>query len=131
MLLVCALAGCSTPPSGLSHTCAPGQQLHVSETLYFGTAKPDGVVSAQEWEAFLGDVVTPRFPDGLTVWNATGQWRSADDGEIVREQTYVLNLIHDGGTSSAAKVEELRDDYKRRFRQQAVLDTRAIVCTAF
>ena len=47
----------------------------VSELLYFGSATPEGRVSAEDWSAFLAETVTPRFPDGLTAWPASGQWR--------------------------------------------------------
>ena len=30
------------------------------------------------WDAFLADTVTPRFPDGLTVLDARGQWRDSE-----------------------------------------------------
>ena len=44
------------------------------DTLYFGTGKPDGsVVTAAEWQQFLHDEVTPRFP-GFTHWEAHGSW---------------------------------------------------------
>src|SRR5262249_33834929 len=53
------VAGCSTIREP---ACAAGEQRGVSELLYFGTATPTGVVSDAEWSAFLGNVVTPRFP---------------------------------------------------------------------
>lgn len=33
------------------------------------------MVSDEDWRAFLAAEVTPRFPDGLTVIDAAGQWR--------------------------------------------------------
>ena len=50
----------------------------VSEMLYFGTQTPDGAVTAEQWTQFLATDVTPRFPRGLTVWPAAGQWQSAE-----------------------------------------------------
>jgi hypothetical protein len=35
------------------------------DTLYFGTQKPEGgVVSDAEWQQFLSDEITSRFPSG-------------------------------------------------------------------
>ena len=50
--------GCST----LAHdVCTPGEQAAVTETLYFGTATPQGIVTDDTWATFLREVVTPRL----------------------------------------------------------------------
>src|SRR6186713_1316477 len=54
-------------------------------TLYFGLSKQKGSVSELEWQMFLRDEVTRRFPEGLTVWQAEGQWLTPAGG-IDREQ---------------------------------------------
>jgi hypothetical protein len=79
------------------------------------------IVTDSAWAVFVTEVVTPRFPAGLTVWSATGQWRSPD-GRIQREPSFVLEFVlparaHDTDAAIAAIVAE----YKRRFRQEAVL----------
>ena len=71
--------------------CKDGDHLAIHDSLYFGTAKPGGVVSSEDWARFLESTVTPRFPKGLTSSRASGQWRGAD-GEIVREDSHVLQL---------------------------------------
>lgn len=126
-VLIASLAGCTSIPS---RGCAPGEQDMVSETLYFGTQTPDGAVTSEQWAQFLSTVVTPRFPKGLTVWPASGQWRSAD-GSITRESSYVLNLLHADDTANEAAVRSIADDYKQRFRQEAVLRVKARACAAF
>jgi hypothetical protein len=53
----------------------------VRETLYFGRSRPDGgTVSDEEWKIFLADIVTPRFPEGLTVVHGTRAAVSAGSG---------------------------------------------------
>ena len=72
---------------------APNQTLHFARTeLFFGTAKPDGVVTEEEFLAFLDAEITPRFPDGLTLLRGDGQF-SGEDGVIVKEQSFVLILF--------------------------------------
>jgi hypothetical protein len=127
LLAAVATAGCAT--SG-SVACHPDEKRLVSETLYFGTAKPGGVVDAAEWTRFLQESVTSRFPEGLTVWQASGQWRGVD-GKIVEEASHVLNLIHTGDEASERKVGEIASDYKLRFQQEAVLRTRGAVCVSY
>ena len=43
--------------------------------LFFGTARPDGVVTDEEFNEFLDRIITPRFPDGLTLLKGDGQFR--------------------------------------------------------
>src|SRR5262245_34818699 len=105
-------AGCATQDAP---RCASGEQASVSELLYFGTARPGGVVSPQEWSAFLASAVTPRFPAGLTVWPAAGQWQSAQGG-IVQEASYVLNLVYPPAEATERAVQDLIAEYKRRFQ---------------
>jgi len=55
LLLLCSLAALFTGCSSVRETaCAADEQRSVSELLYFGTAKPTGIVSIEEWSAFLG-----------------------------------------------------------------------------
>lgn len=101
----------------------------MAELLYFGTARPGGVVGADEWDAFLRDVVTPRFPDGLTSWPAAGQWRGAD-GKVTRELSHVLNIVHPGDAASEQGLRAIVAEYKQRFQQEAVLRVRSPACMA-
>lgn len=94
-----------------------------SDTLYFGTAKPDGaVVTAVEWQQFLHDEVTPRF-SGFTHWEAHGSWKD------VPEESHVLQIVHEPGHE--ADVAAIIDAYKKRFAQEAVLQVRGEVWLRF
>jgi hypothetical protein len=73
--------------------CGVASAAQVRTTLYFGLARPKGSVTELEWQIFLRDEVTRRFPDGLTVWEAEGQWRTPA-GSIDHEQSKVLLLVH-------------------------------------
>ena len=110
--------------------CRDGYQLAVHDSLYFGTAKPDGVVSSQDWARFLEGTVTPLFPQGLTSSRASGQWRGPD-GEIVREDSHVLQLLHPDDAPTENAIRELVDVYKTQFGQEAVLRIRSHTCASF
>ena len=84
------------------------------DTLYFGTARPNGVVSEAEWRAFVDEVITPRFP-GFTEWPAEGHWKTE------REATHVVEILHLDRRENNAKVGEIIAEYKRRFHQESVL----------
>lgn len=118
------LAGCTTIRIS---TCRAGEETVISDTLYFGTAKPGGVVSAGEWQAFLAQDVTPRFPQGITSWMASGQWRSAS-GELQHESSHVLQLVHPDTRDTEMAVREVQALYRKRFDQEAVLRVRVPAC---
>lgn len=127
VLATLLLAGCAAGPSS---SCADARQHSIQELIYFGADTPDGTVSDEQWAAFLREVVTPRFPAGLTTWEASGQWRSAD-GTLTREPSHVLNLVHAGDPASESAVLDIIDTYKKRHRQEAVLRVKAPVCVSF
>lgn len=91
------------------------------ERLYFGRNIGDtAVVSDSAWSTFVREVVTPEFPEGATVWDAAGQWR-APDGTLVRERSFVVELLHVVTPDAERRVQVVIAEYKRRFAQQSVL----------
>jgi hypothetical protein len=46
--------------------CGASSAPQIRTTLYFGLSRPKGSVSELEWQIFMRDEVTRRFPDGLT-----------------------------------------------------------------
>src|SRR5215475_9607255 len=91
--------------------------------LYFGRNKSDGTeVSRKEFDVFLSGFVTERFPDGLTVINGRGQFLNSK-GDVERERSVVLILLYptSARNDKSIKIEEIRNEYKRRFMQQSVL----------
>jgi hypothetical protein len=125
--LVLSLTACVSPQQP---RCQSGEQLAVEDSLYFGTQKPNGVVTNEEWAQFLQDVVTPRFPRGLTVSEASGQWLSAN-GSPVRESTHILHLVHPDDDANDALLARVISEYKARFAQESVLRVKVKACVAF
>jgi hypothetical protein len=76
------------------------------------------------------EVVTPRFPDGLTVWPAAGQWRSAD-GALLHEASWVLNVVRAPDATSDMASATIGDAYKKRFHQESVLRVTSAGCVPF
>lgn len=126
--LMCSfILGCAFTPV---IECPPGQEQAVNEQLYFGTAKPSGIVSEREWADFLRFAVTPRFPKGFTHWQAMGQWQGKD-GAVVSENAYVLSLIHPDADNSETAVRSIVSEYKRLFKQEAVLRVKGYGCVLY
>ncbi|RST48408.1 DUF3574 domain-containing protein [Variovorax sp. MHTC-1] len=127
-LLTATLAACA-PMHGTG--CASAEQALVQDSLFFGTGKPrGGMVTSAEWAEFLKGTVTPRFPQGLTVSPASGQWRGAD-GAIVQEASQLLQLVHPDDAASERAVQEVIAAYKVQFQQEAVLRVKARACVSF
>ncbi len=109
-------------------------EKYVRTELFFGLSKPNGsLVSESDWQRFVDEFVTPRFPDGLTILEADGQWRGKD-AKVVREQSKVIVLLYKRKERKEAntKIEEIRSEYMKRFDQEAVMRvdiTRAVSVT--
>ena len=79
MILLGLLSACTSLPAT---NCKAHEQPEVQDTLYFGTGTSTGLVTSEAWTGFLAGTITPRFPQGLTVLDASGQWLSAN-GKLV------------------------------------------------
>ena len=85
-------------------------------------AVPEG-----EWEKFLAEVVTARFPSGFTVMDAGGQWRG-QDGKVYSEASKVVVVLHPSSREANRAIEEIRREFKARFGGEVLRsDTPAMV----
>ena len=128
-----AMTGCrSVPVAGaMTAGCEPGDVTMTRDILYFGRHRSDGgTVDEAQWRAFVDDVLTPRFPDGLTIVSATGQWRGGN-GAIEREPSEVVTILHVGDAAARRAIDEVIVEYKRRFAQESVLRERGTTCARF
>ncbi|MGS1080333.1 DUF3574 domain-containing protein [Pseudoxanthomonas beigongshangi] len=140
--LVLALGACATTPTGTPSGTAPapvtatfqGDATRPAEArgwvrseLYFGVGTEGDAasnISEAQWRAFLDKEVTPRFPDGLTVFDAYGQWlfRGKDGPE--RLNSKVLVILHEDSPQRRADIEAIRLAWKQATRHQSVLWSR-------
>src|SRR5262245_58264897 len=61
---------------------------------FFARSIPGGASDSEEERAtFPHEVATPRFPEGLTVWRAEGQWTDSS-GRLIHETVMVLEVSH-------------------------------------
>ncbi len=107
-----------------------GQHRAVVDTLYFGTEMPGGKVAESDWQKFLANVITPRFPKGVTSWVAAGQWQN-HNGSLAREKSHIVLLIHPDSPQSDRAISEIISSYKKQFRQEAVLRVRSLAQVSF
>jgi Protein of unknown function (DUF3574) len=112
-------------------TCSLGKPQQVAE-LMFGRKIGDRVgVSEAQWARFVDREITPRFPDGLTVLAARGQWHDSERNKIVREPSKLVQIVLPGKPEDEARLNEIAAAYKTRFRQQSVGIVLRPACVAF
>ncbi|UFP94567.1 DUF3574 domain-containing protein [Gloeobacter morelensis MG652769] len=108
-----------------------GGELFFRTELFFGLSKSDGSqVSEAEFQGFVDTVVTPLFPDGLTLLTGQGQFKDST-GTIIEEGSKLLILLYPFSRESSAKVNQVREAYKDSFQQQSVLRTDEQSCLSF
>jgi hypothetical protein len=116
------IAGAPARAKSHAKARAPVGDLWARSDLFFGAGKPDGsMVTEEEFKQFLDTVVTPRFPDGLTLLTGFGQYRN-QAGTIVQERSMLLILLYPKRNNATnALIEEIREAYKAAFQQESVL----------
>jgi hypothetical protein len=88
-------------------------------------------VSEPQWRAFLAREVSPRFPDGLTVFDTLGQWRDAKTKALVREPSKIVRIIVAADAPAREKIDAIAAAYKQQFRQDAVAVVMRPACVSF
>jgi hypothetical protein len=124
-----ALTACTPPPTQTAAiACAAPLKPALQVALYFGRGAEGGrEVGEAEWASFLNDEVTPRFPDGLSVFDVRGQYRNPQ-GRIERERTKLLVIVVFDAPAHLSKVQAIVDSYSRRHGQNSVFRVEHAVC---
>lgn len=148
-----ALSACASVPSAppAASASAPGVSATfqgdaarpaqasgwVRSELYFGVGREasetsaNPVVDETAWRAFLDREVTPRFPDGLTVFDAYGQWLFRGNPEPNRLASKVLVILHEDTPQRDADIEAIRLAWKQATGHQSVLWSKQAVEVSF
>ncbi|WP_036115360.1 MULTISPECIES: DUF3574 domain-containing protein [Luteibacter] len=128
-------AGCASPaqraPGAVNASATlSGDLAHPDATtgwvrteLYFGLGLADGRDGVDEaaWRAFLDKEVTPRFPSGLTVIDAYGQWQGKQQSRPERLRSKLLVLLYRDTPAQREAVDAIRSAWKAKTGDQSVL----------
>jgi hypothetical protein len=103
----------------------PWPEASVLQTqLYFGQRSADGEgVSEQAWTRFLAEIVTPRFPDGLTILDAYGQSHASGNlqpDDVRAGATKLLIIVHPNTAEAQVAIGEIKAGYRQRFHEIGV-----------
>ena len=111
--------------------CSRPARLMARVELLFGTALAEGQLLAdKDWQKFVDEEVTPRFPEGLTELAGRGQWRRPD-GVVSHEPSRVLLIWYSPAIAKDADIEAIRAAYKTRFKQLSVMRVDGVNCVSF
>jgi hypothetical protein len=122
-----SVAGSTTLDAQTALQCSGNQKSWMVAELLFGRA---GIGEAR-WNRFLAEEVTPRFPDGLTVLDARGQWRAPGSRETSKERSKVVVIAMPPAADNDARLQAIIEAYKTRFRQRSVGLIVQPACVAF
>lgn len=116
----------------LAPSCSGAQRpKQVAEVLFGRDIGRHIGVSETAWDRFVAHELTPRFPDGLTITDATGQWRDPADGGIVREPAKRVEIVLPGNDDDQERLDAVVKAYKHEFRQRLVVVIERIACVSF
>jgi hypothetical protein len=106
---------------GVHAACPAGADEKVVVELFFGRniAARTGV-SEQAFRRFVDQQVTPRFPDGFTIFDTRGQYRQRNSMQIIREPGKYMLIALGDEARDWPRVVEMVAVYKRAFEQQSV-----------
>lgn len=125
MTLCFFLVSCAAP--GVRPAAQSGDASDwVQSELFFGiaeaTAEPQRVAELEHrWQVFLDTEVTPRFPDGLSVYDVYGQWRSPKRNAITHARSKSLLIVYHDSPQHRADIEAVRDAWKKLTGDESVL----------
>lgn len=101
--------------------CRGGQRPTQVAELMFGRNIGGRLgVNKADWSRFVDREILSRFPSGLTVLDAAGEWWDQDTNKIVREPSKLVQIVLPGEVEDITRLNEIVAAYKRRFKQQAV-----------
>jgi Protein of unknown function (DUF3574) len=93
----------------------------IQTDLFFGRNIPTGgQVSEEQFQTFVDRSITPRFPAGLTIFDANGQFQGST-GSIIEEPSKVVRLLLEDTIENELALDEIIDDYIQQFNQESVL----------
>ena len=130
--MACSLIVAGMLTSASAFSCSPPLRSVQQIELMFGrNVRGRPGVGDAAWARFLTREITPRFPDGLTVLDAAGQWRDPASGRLARERSKLVIIVTATDPPVDGRIAAIVAAYKQQFRQKSVGVVTSDVCAAF
>lgn len=131
-IIACSPAAISLFANSPATACnAPQRPMQQIELMFGSGAAGHLRVGEAAWSRFLAREITPRFPDGLTVLEAAGQWRDPGGRAVVRERSKMVIIVTADNAAAHDRIAMIVAAYKQQFRQRSVGVISHSVCAAF
>jgi hypothetical protein len=128
----CALGLLAVPATAQGLACDDPQKAMLEIDLMFGRNIGGELgVSEELWTEFVASEITPRFPQGLTIDDALGQWRDPERNMVVKEPSKDVRVIVPADEAVKEKIDGIVTAYKQRFQQQSVGVVIRQACVSF
>lgn len=99
--------------------CVANQTIIWKEyKIFCGMSSKNGEVSEEAWENFCKKYVSTAFPNGYSVIDAVGYWRS-DSSVTEKERSKIILLL--APATEYEKVLLVAKQYRKQFAQESVL----------
>jgi hypothetical protein len=131
-IIACSLAAISLFAETQAVACsAPQQPMQQIELMFGRNVAGHARVGEAAWSRFLAREITPRFPDGLTVLEAAGQWRGPGGRGVAREASKMVIIVTADNAAARDQIATIVAAYKQQFRQRSVGVISHAVCATF
>lgn len=108
-------------PAVAQVACRADQKSSAVVEMMFGRKLGERIaVTNGAWARFVDREITPRFPDGLSVVDAAGQWMDTDKKRVVREPSKIVTIVLRDAEKGQAEIDAIAQAYKKQFKQQSV-----------
>lgn len=108
-------------------------EKYIKTELFFGLNKTDGSkVSDEEFDMFADTVISKVYTSGATILKSDGRW--LDGEKLIKEESRVViyfSKIYEMTDEYSARIDTIREKYKRYYLQQAVLRTDEFINASF
>ena len=119
-------------PATAQVACRADQKASEVVEMIFGRKISDRIaVTNGAFARFVDREITPRFPDGLSVVDAAGQWLDPDKKRVVREPSKIVTIVLRDSEKGQSEVDAIAQAYKKLFKQQSVGVILRAACVSF
>ena len=121
ILVCCILSGCCS--TSMNNKRTTNDDFIKTEMYLAATGQNNVEASEQQWADFKKNEIAQRFPDGFSVYNVNGAWKTKEGNVHLNIKTWVLIIVRKNTPEDHKKIEEIATEYKKKFNLEAVMIT--------